>query len=447
VALLYNHRHKQWAVVVGNAQTVPITAAMKRAGWDNVETTMGRHSHPPGTTDKSQESAALASGRGGDLSRFVADANNRGGDMHVSVIDVVVRGKPMQTWVLYNRKTGEFRIRFPSGSGYETKSFANADAYHQWFKAKFGFDPGQNVPVKAGNPRAPGDDDENKYATRPAAPEDTSQLLPDRFLHTGSDDLQGTAEPAAYVLDPAAGWRFVDNLSEGNNPKAILAGPDNELYVFKPREGETENPYGPDIGIEPGQRYRRAPAAALILGRMGIDTPNTWIAEWHGYVGSLQEYRAALAPDQKSTEADLARFRQSQLKRDLDAVDFVMGSMDRHEGNFKIEYQGDVPVLTAYDNDAAFPKGGQRFSTPVPSRRGPDAEQIGDLDTHPREHYQTEAPAQISREMATRLQEFDRSFPEAELRKYLTAEEVLGVRIRLNDLIMEMRRKTIKIVD
>ena len=89
------------------------------------------------------------------------------------------------------------------------------------------------------------------------------------------------------------------------------------------------NPYGPDVGIEAGQRYRRAPAAVIVARALGFDTPGTVLAEWHGDHGSLQEWRPDLAPDQPSTAADLDRFNNSQTRKDLDALDFVMGRAPR----------------------------------------------------------------------------------------------------------------------
>ncbi len=206
------------------------------------------------------------------------------------------------------------------------------------------------------------------------------------------------------------------------------------------------NPYGPDVGIEVGQRYRRAPAAAIVARALGFDTPNTALAEWHGDHGSLQEFRPDLAPDQKSTDVDLARFNRSQTRKDLDALDFVLGSMDRHGGNFKIVYDGDNPKLTVYDNDNAIPPSDARFSTPDPSRLGPDAGQVGDLAGAPRAAYQREAPPQVSAEIAENLRKFEANFPEAELRKYLTAPEVAGLRARLADIITEIKVGTIQVV-
>jgi hypothetical protein len=235
-------------------------------------------------------------------------------------------------------------------------------------------------------------------------------------------------------------------LAEGNNPKVVLRGPDGRLYLFKPAPSETVNPYGPDVGIEAGQRYRRSPAAVAIARGLGFDTPGAVIAEWHGDIGSLQEWRPDLAPDQPSTAADVDRFNKSQARKDLDALDFVMGSMDRHEGNFKIVYDGDTPRLTVYDNDAAFPSSDARYSTPDRSRVGPGADQVGDLADYPREGYQREAPPQVSAELADRLRQFEANFPEAELRQYLTAPEVAGVRARLADLITEIKVGTIQVV-
>ena len=444
VALLYNHALKRWAIVQGAKDMVPVGQTMRDMGWDPSDTVVARHSHPVGPSGDTSDWNLLASGRGGDLPIIAGDASK--GPAHDnaqwSAIDVVVNGKPDRTWVFFDPSTGYYTISYPEPGGHASRSFRTIEAYHAWFKNEFGFEPGSADGLATG-PAAPDREVGDTKGTRPAAPEDLTQLEPGNFLDRDTDEQTGAAAPAAKQLDPAE-WQSMGTVPEGNNPKEILKGPDGQLYMFKPAQGETENPYNEATGITAGQRYRRAAAAAEVMERLGIDTPGVTLVTWRNGPGSLQGYRPELATP--SLPSAVGRFENSQARKDLDAADFVLGSMDRHARNYKIEYDGDTPKLTAFDNDAAFPPSEGRFSTPDPSRLGPSAEQVGDLQDYPRGNYQREAPATVSEKMAQSLRDLDANFPEADLRQWLTADEVAGARARVRDLVTELDAGTIRVV-
>ena len=178
VALLYNHRLKQWAVVQGNEKMVPTIAAMKKMGWAAKETTLGRHSHPVGESGDTSDPNLVPSGRGGDLPIIKGDASKgpAAEGPHWSAIDVVVDGKPERTWIFYERKTGYYTIYYPDAGGHASRSFPNVEAYHKWFKDKFHFEPGTKQPAGQGPaaaspPGGGGDEVGDKRTTTKPAPE------------------------------------------------------------------------------------------------------------------------------------------------------------------------------------------------------------------------------------------------------------------------------------
>jgi hypothetical protein len=321
--------------------------------------------------------------------------------------------------------------------------------------------------------------DEN--TTHQPAPEDLSNLAPGSFLDPDHPGGPGNAAPNAPHIGPPD-WVLVrelvsqTNTPVGNSPKVVLRGPDGREYLFKPGPSESGNPYAEAAGVETGERYRRAPAAELILRRAGIDTPNVTVVTWDGAPGSLQPWDPNLAPGNPSRQADIDRFNDSQARRDLDAVDFVLGSLDRHKGNFKVSYNGDTPQLTVYDNDAAMPPSADRYSvfdqsgmagemhqaevqhnineaqerygvkTTESERATADSStKVGDIPGYPRGEYQREAPAMVSKQLVDNLIDLSRNFPEAELRQWLTADEVAGIRARLDDVMNEIYAGTIRI--
>ena len=139
---------------------------------------------------------------------------------------------------------------------------------------------------------------------------------------------------------------------------------------------------GSEHGLWAGARHqrrpalRRAPAAAAIAQKLGIDTPQARIVEWNGQKGSLQEWRPGYELGSKVSKNDPAAFKKfwdSQQRKDMDALDYVIAQQDRHTENFMLKDKGGGKGfdLLAIDQDAAFPPSKKRFRSqhrPCPQR-------------------------------------------------------------------------------
>ena len=198
-------------------------------------------------------------------------------------------------------------------------------------------------------------------------------------------------------------------------------------YLFKPRRGERSGFMGEEAGILAGERYRRAPAAAEIAKRLGVETPKAEIVEYDGQIGSLQErvVQGETVAKISETRPDVYHaIMESQLKRDMDTFNYLIANMDAHTGNFMALYD---PVtkqplkLIPIDLDASFPPSGVRFSAGMAFPP-----------------YQMPIPKTISREVFNRLQHMsaNRTRLGDVLRKLnLTDAEVNGVMTRLDRIL------------
>jgi|GEM_PF-6935247 len=146
--LLYNHARREWAVVQGEAGHIPLDEVLAELGWTRADTILARHSHPVGAGGDTALPALLPSGRGGDLDVIRGDAS-KGADAPVqpqwSAIDVVVGGRPDRTYVFYDRAADRWTLHYPepwARGGRARVTFGSRAEYHDWFRRRFGFDPG-----------------------------------------------------------------------------------------------------------------------------------------------------------------------------------------------------------------------------------------------------------------------------------------------------------------
>lgn len=223
----------------------------------------------------------------------------------------------------------------------------------------------------------------------------------------------------------------------GINIKYLLRAPDGKFWMFKPARLEERMGYGPAIGIQAGERYRRAAAAAYMADKLGVDTPAVRLGTWNGQKGSLQEWRPGYATAAEVQTTNAQKFQQfwnSQQRKDLDALDYVTAQQDRHTGNVMLKDKpgGGTQVL-AIDQDAAFPTSSARFDPK-------------NISTHPRANYQRPLSSTMSNDMARRMRDLDKNWPEADLRQWLTKAEVDGARARLTEIITKLDAGQITVV-
>jgi hypothetical protein len=212
-------------------------------------------------------------------------------------------------------------------------------------------------------------------------------------------------------------------------------------WLFKPAQTEANMALGPGVGIEAQQRWRRAAAAAALGGRLNFETPGVRLVEWNGQVGSLQEFRQGLTSGSsmmRNSPAEFDQFWNSQQRRDMDAFDFLIANQDRHPGNFMFDGSTTPPRLVLVDQDAAFPSDARRgYQAQEPGFEQPD---LG------REHYVRDLPPAVSADLAERLIDLHENFPEPQLREWLTADEVDGLRSRLGVMVTKLNNGQIRMI-
>jgi hypothetical protein len=255
---------------------------------------------------------------------------------------------------------------------------------------------------------------------------------PSKFLPHPTSRSAVSAAPSLEAFDNYTVVRTMGGpnapTAEGKSYKEVLRDSNGKLWLFKPAGGESNMGFGPPLGIRRYQRYRRAPAAALIAERLGIATPAVKLVTVSGRPGSLQEWWEGYQTVSELKASDRPRFSEfweSQQRKDLDVMDHVIAQQDRHKGNIYVKDRpGGGLDLAAIDQDASFPTGPDRFH---PHRT---REQLAG--------WQRELPSTISRDMAGRLRALARNWPEAELRQWLTQPETDGARTRLAQVIAEL---------
>jgi hypothetical protein len=246
----------------------------------------------------------------------------------------------------------------------------------------------------------------------------------------------------------------LDPTKKGMNEAIIIEGPgdrpgEKKLWVFKPSSGEEPMLFGPDVGIEHGDRWRRAAAAAHLAAEMGFDTPGVRLVEINGRVGSLQEFRSGYETAKSLYDSDrtgIVDFYRSQQRLDIDAFDYFIAHQDRHLGNIMLPAdQGQMtrkagPLLI--DQDSAVPGGFDRSVVARdPNLTNPNTNKPVD-----RTGYIRDIPGTISQPLADRFQQLHANFPEATLRQWLTQAEVDGLRDRLTVLVRMINEQKIAVV-
>ena len=229
----------------------------------------------------------------------------------------------------------------------------------------------------------------------------------------------------------------IQQVGEGINTKYLLVDAvTGERWLFKPATGEEGMEFGPELGIQTGERWRRALAAAYLAQDLGLNTPYVRLIEMEGMVGSLQEWRQgyeARPRIRNQAREDFDRFWNSRFRHDIDAFDYFIANQDRHKQNVMIRMEGDRPSTMLIDQDAGIPPSPERFT-----RMRPRDEL---------EPWQRDLPPSVSSELAGRFRDLAARFPDAELRRWLSDAEVDGLWSRLNEVIDGLNSGRIGIIE
>lgn len=225
---------------------------------------------------------------------------------------------------------------------------------------------------RGGDPKHPSRFSEGEGATKPA---EKPEAKPERYPsfpgapgartpqqatrpHPGPapEGAPGTHKPpSAAGRSPAhksleqARMKRADKLSSGTNEAFLLTLEDGTQGVFKPQEGEA--PHIRD-GVPAKTGYRREVAAsriADILGFSDLVPTTTFREQGEQGVGSMQAY-AEDAPDAADVDKG-ERFDGPEDAARAAAFDYLLGHLDRHQGNWLVK--GGKLVLI--DNGTSLP--------------------------------------------------------------------------------------------
>ncbi|HUG48598.1 MAG TPA: hypothetical protein VMP67_09315, partial [Candidatus Limnocylindria bacterium] len=297
--------------------------------------------------------------------------------------------------------------------------------------------PGVGAEPFAATPVAPDPLAQTPRETLTQAEPETPTLISQANLFRSGDARvpEGLAPAVEHITWDQ--WAHIETVGEGNNLKYILVdATTGERWMFKPAGGEEGMAFGPDLGIETGERWRRALAAAYLSQDLGLETPYVRLVEIDGMVGSLQEWRAGF--EARSTipgpaQANFDAFWNSRFRHDIDAFDYFIANQDRHERNVMIRMEGGRPRRLLIDQDAGMPPSPERFTAARPR------DQLG--------RWQRDLPPSVSAEVAQRFRELAERFPDAQLRQWLTDAEVDGLWSRLNEVVDDLDSGRIGIVE
>lgn len=247
---------------------------------------------------------------------------------------------------------------------------------------------------------------------------------------TGKTPDVRTIAPDEVALDT--------EISEGSNyGKRLLVFKNGRKAIFKPAEGENPKLIGPDVGINAGEKYRRAPAAAQVAKDLEIPALPTELVRYKGKVGSLQDW---LDEPNTWTLEKLRRndprwydaVMKSQLKKDLDTFDYLIANLDRNPGNFMVQLDADgkITKLTPIDMDITFPPSDLRYSMGAPW-----------------EPFQMPLPDTISRQLEGKLRHMHANRPALRraLGAFLADVEINGTLARLDEILLKIGDGTIQV--
>jgi hypothetical protein len=229
----------------------------------------------------------------------------------------------------------------------------------------------------------------------------------------------------------------------GLNAKEFLRDRNGKLWLFKPKAGEEPLKFGPEIGIEQYERWRRAKAAAELADVLGFETPNVRLVEYEGVRGSLQPWDTSLTTIREvsyTNRGAFDRFMESEQRHDMDAFDFFIANQDRHGGNWMVKMDGGEVRLVLIDQDSSIPQSSQRGYRSQEQRYDAKGQPI------PRETYVRNLPLSISESLAQRFRELDAEFPAEALNQWLTGPEIEGLHNRLSVLLQKLDSGKIQVV-
>ena len=223
----------------------------------------------------------------------------------------------------------------------------------------------------------------------------------------------------------------------------------NKQYLLKPAAQEKEIAATHEMGIPPGQRARRAPAAAMVGDKMGMVTPKSDLVLFEGKIYSMQEwipnarslkeiYTGMKAGDPAMTKM-WAEIMGSQAAKDMDAFQYVIAGLDANYGNFIVELDeaGKFKRLVPIDMDASLPPTAMRF-TPVPEIGGKPLFQLP----------QAPLPETVSKEFDKHLRHMaaNRGQLSQALSYYLADAEIKGLLERVDDIIAKIDKGVITVM-
>jgi hypothetical protein len=220
-----------------------------------------------------------------------------------------------------------------------------------------------------------------------------------------------------------------DLITEGLSQSTILRDRQTgELWFFKPQEGQVTINWTQDAGIASESFPRRAVAGEIAAKQAGIETPEIYLVEWEGQVGSVQRWdgnlRTLASLDQPAHQALLRSPEYLRLRTAADNFHFLIQNIDRNEGNFLVDLapDGKLRRLIPIDHDRVFP--------PVPERQ-----------ILPR--YRAPLPQRYSRAVAAnfRAMHSNKDHLRLALRGLLTEVEVEQALRRLDEAIADIDTK------
>ena len=242
--------------------------------------------------------------------------------------------------------------------------------------------------------------------------------------------LEPGEQPGPHILERGRYEDIGDSMvKEGLSQATILRDrKTGELWFFKPREGQVTIGWTQDAGIETTSYPRRAVAGEIASKQAGLETPEIYLAQWDGQVGSMQRWingtRTLASLDYATQQAIMASPEYVRLRAAIDNFDYLIQNIDRNAGNVFVELgpDGRLQRLIPIDHDRIFPPVPE--SQILPDRRVP-------------------FPTRYSRAAYRHFQamDADRTHLQIALRGLLTEPEVQQALRRLTEIMDDIRQK------